>query len=297
MEHEKQTVAVKHLLDLETRAESLRETLDCARAETFDVPHPVVPVKQTAEFIEPPIKEGSRFKWWSVLVPIAVSFVLNILVHNAFTSFLSFLAFPVWPLVYYFAIYRSRKEKNIEKIRNSEEYRKQYGAAKAETDEKQKKFDSEYAAAKETYDTVTVPQYRAEYEMWEKSRNDRIASAESELSEVSAELAGVYEETRLVPVQYRTIYALQYVYDMMSTSDCDIHRAIDSFDKSEQRRLDEMRLHEQQQANSLAEEQNDLLDRQNNIAAKVRRDANIAAIVGTVQRHNTNKTLKKWLGD
>lgn len=148
MEHEKQTVAVKHLLDLETRAESLRETLDCARAETFDVPHPVVPVKQTAEFIEPPIKEGSRFKWWSVLVPIAVSFVLNILVHNAFTSFLSFLAFPIWPLVYYFAIYRSRKEKNIEKIRNSEEYRKQYGAAKAETDEKQKKFDSEYAAAK-----------------------------------------------------------------------------------------------------------------------------------------------------
>ena len=133
--------------------------------------------------------------------------------------------------------------------------------------------------------------------MWEKSRNDRIASAESELSEVSAELAGVYEETRLVPVQYRTIYALQYVYDMMSTSDCDIHRAIDRFDKSEQRRLDEMRLHEQQQANSLAEEQNDLLDRQNNIAAKARRDANIAAIVGTVQRRNTNKTLKKWLGD
>ena len=100
MEHEKQTVAVKHLLDLETRAESLRETLDCARAETFDVPHPVVPVKQTAEFIEPPIKEGSRFKWWSVLVPIAVSFVLNILVHNAFTSFLSFLAFPVCGLWY-----------------------------------------------------------------------------------------------------------------------------------------------------------------------------------------------------
>ena len=43
--------------------------------------------------------------------------------------------------------------------------------------------------------------------------------------------------------------------------------------------LDEMRLQEQQ----------------NSIAEKTRRDANIAAAVGAVQRHNTNKTLKKWM--
>ena len=59
--------------------------------------------------------------------------------------------------------------------------------------------------------------------------------------------------------------------------------------------LEEMRLQEQQQANALAIEQNDLLDRQNSIAEKVRRDANIAAAVGTVQRHNTNKAIKKWM--
>ena len=52
--------------------------------------------------------------------------------------------------------------------------------------------------------------------------------------------------------------------------------------------LEEMRLQEQQQANAL-------LDRQNSIAEKARRDANIAAAVGAVQRHNTNKTIKKWL--
>ena len=50
-----------------------------------------------------------------------------------------------------------------------------------------------------------------------------------------------------------------------------------------------------EQANALAMEQNDLLDRQNSIAEKVRRDANIAAAVGAVQRHNTNKTIKKWM--
>ena len=59
--------------------------------------------------------------------------------------------------------------------------------------------------------------------------------------------------------------------------------------------LEEMRLQEQQQANALAMEQNDLLDRQNSIAEKARRDANIAAAVGAVKRHNTNKTLKKWM--
>ena len=45
----------------------------------------------------------------------------------------------------------------------------------------------------------------------------------------------------------------------------------------------------------LAMEQNDLLDRQNSIAEKARRDANIAAAVGAVQRHNTNKAIKKWM--
>lgn len=88
--------------------------------------------------------------------------------------------------------------------------------------------------------------------------------------------------------------ALQYIYDMISTSNYDVRQAIEYFNKSQQRALEEMRLQEQQ-ANALAMEQNDLLDRQNSIAEKARRDANIAAAVGAVQRHNTNKTIKKWM--
>ena len=38
-----------------------------------------------------------------------------------------------------------------------------------------------------------------------------------------------------------------------------------------------------------------LQEQQNSIAEKTRRDANIAAAVGAVQRHNTNKTIKKWM--
>ena len=49
-----------------------------------------------------------------------------------------------------------------------------------------------------------------------------------------------------------------------------------------------MRLQEQLLANAMAMEQNSM-------AEKARRDANIAAAVGAVQRHNTNKTIKKWV--
>lgn len=38
-----------------------------------------------------------------------------------------------------------------------------------------------------------------------------------------------------------------------------------------------------------------LQEQQNSIAEKARRDANIAAAVGAVQRHNTNKAIKKWM--
>ena len=115
------------------------------------------------------------------------------------------------------------------------------------------------------------------------------------MAQAKKELAALYGETRIVPAQYRRVDALQYIYDMISTSDYDVRQAIEYFDKSQQRALEEMRLQEQQQANALAMEQNDLLDRQNSIAEKARRDANIAAAVGAVQRHNTTKTIKKWM--
>ncbi len=114
------------------------------------------------------------------------------------------------------------------------------------------------------------------------------------------ELSNHYENTKIIAMQYRTIPALQYIYDMISTYDYDIMQAIDLYDRSEQRKLDAERLEEQRRlteqqktANELAAVNASLLQEQNEIADKARRDANIAAAVGAVQRHNLNKTLKK----
>lgn len=152
----------------------------------------------------------------------------------------------------------------------------------------------------EQYQTIVLPEYRRALAAWTEQHNSQVQEYQARLEKVKGELEKLYLETRIIPVQYRTIPALQYVYDMISTSDYTIREAIESFDKQEQRKLDAARLQEQQQANQLAYEQNqlayeqnDLLNQQNEIAEKARRDANIAAVVSTVQRHSTNKVLKQ----
>ena len=195
----------------------------------------------------------------------------------------------------YFALYRKQKAATIERIRNSAEYQQQCTAARMATNQQQLDFDEAYTKAKEEYDSVLLPRYQAARSAWETEHQAQIRKEEQELAQAKKELAALYGETRIVPAQYRRVDALQYIYDMISTSDYDVRQAIEYFDKSQQRALEEMRLQEQQQANALAMEQNDLLDRQNSIAEKARRDANIAAAVGAVQRHNTNKTNKKGM--
>lgn len=87
---------------------------------------------------------------------------------------------------------------------------------------------------------------------------------------------------------------------MISSSDYSIKEAIGLYDKDRQRRLEEQKIYEQQIANRLADEQiqltyeqNDLLDEHNSISDRASKDARNAAIAEIVQRHNTNKMLKK----
>lgn len=295
MEHEKQVLNVKKALELETNVDALNESLHTEQGKCFGKPAPNPPTRKTAQFTPPPVKHGCKINWLIMFLPGAIDIALAMITKDIWLTMLILPTLIAWPIVYYFAIYRKKKKAAIEEVRNSEEYQKEYAAVKAESDKKQKIFDDEYAAAKEEFDTVTMPQYKAEYANWESIKKKKVEQIKEKLSEVQRELSNHYEQTRIVPIQYRSIHALQYIYDMISTSTYDVRQAIDSFDKNEQRQLDMMRLQEQQQANALAMEQNDLLDQQNSIAEKARRDANIAAVVGTVQRHNTNKTLKKWM--
>ncbi|MBR4305955.1 MAG: hypothetical protein IKT78_03830, partial [Ruminiclostridium sp.] len=116
------------------------------------------------------------------------------------------------------------------------------------------------------------------------------------------ELNKHYETTKIIPKQYRSIDALNYIYDYISTSDFSVKEAIDAYEKNTQMQLERQRIQEQQYANELAVRQNnllaeqaDLLYEQNEIAEKARRDANIASAAQIAEMHNRNKILKNNL--
>ncbi len=64
----------------------------------------------------------------------------------------------------------------------------------------------------------------------------------NEIQSMQKELAALYETEKPVPLQYRNRKSLQYIYDIMSTSDYDLKQAIDSYDKLKARELEEERI-------------------------------------------------------
>lgn len=209
------------------------------------------------------------------------------------------LFFWPWILIYYFKIYKKEKLADEERIRNSDEYKAQCAALDLKYDKQQSNNNAKYEEAKKIYDTETMPKYQQELREWTDKHNAEIKDNKKKLDNAESELSDIYNNTNLIPMQYREIPALQYIYDMISSSDYGVKEAIENYDKKVQRDLDMHKISEQQIANQLAYEQNQLsyeqnalLEEQNNIADKARKQANAAAFVGAVQRHNTNKALK-----
>ena len=84
-------------------------------------------------------------------------------------------------------------------------------------------------------ETNTAEPEKTEYEI-------EIETLGNEIQSMQKELATLYETEKPVPLQYRNRKALQYIYDIMSTSDYDLKQAIDSYDKLKARELEEERI-------------------------------------------------------
>ena len=97
------------------------------------------------------------------------------------------------------------------------------------------------------------------------------------------------------------------VYEIMKTSNYTVREALEIYDRNRQMELTRQHIAAQQNTaqelayqNSALDAQNELLymqaqiaDEANAIAEEARRDANRAAFIATVQRHNTNKALNR----
>lgn len=272
MEKNTQAEILKRVLELEKQIVSKNGALERILAERYaGTPVPPVHEMVVREYLE--IKPEVQFDKMKAILP-------------------SLVCWP-WFFIYYFVIWKKEKQADIERIRNSEEYKAKCAALDMECDKQQAIFDKEYEEKKQNYDTETLPQYEKALSEWKKQHQVRVDQTREELHLAQKELHELYDTTKIVPVQYRNITALQYICDMVLSSDYDVKEAIENYDKKTQRDLNVMQIQAQQQANELAYEQNALLDEQNTIADKARRDAKIASAIRVVQHHNTNKMLKK----
>ena len=274
------------------------------------------------------------------LIILAISFFLFIssFAYNAFNT-VGIIAmiggFAPYVALAYWRTNKSAYEKRIEGLKAALPQTPEYIQAKAEADRiaqekqaaidedlknQQANFDSQYAKEKEQYDTVVLPKYQAELSAWTTEHDKRIKAVKDKLDADCRAQSELYATTKIIPMQYRDIEALTYLYQLMSTSDYDLKEAVDMYDKELQRQQEAERIRQEgqrvaalQRANALAEEQNyrlgqqnDLLDEQNRflneqnylqheqneIAEKQRADDRRREIETEYHRHQIRKNLK-----
>lgn len=284
MKKESQTEIVKNALELEKYILKSSNNLSHLQSEKY-FSAPVSPKLKIADKTEIPIKPKTKFNWKVALIPMIIP------------------PFGIWWIfIYYFAFYKRKKAEEINRTLQSAEYKNQVIEANRQYEITQQEYEKVYNEELEHFKAVILPKYNKELEEWSTAQTAKIKQAEIDLNESKNKLKVLYEETKIVPKQYRNIQALRNIYETISTSDYDIPYAIDIYDRNMQRKIDEERLWQQQQANSLAQEQNDILleqayliQEQNEITDKARREAKTASAIASVQRHNANKAINKIL--
>lgn len=225
-------------------------------------------------------------------------------------------------LIYGFSLYLKKKNQMNKELENSPEYLKAIAEAekiaKEEQEEREKErnrqqiqLDMEYQEEQEHYENVIVPEYNEELKAWEDKKRIKLEILQSEIELNNEALNNLYGETKIISIHYRELYILDWLYDEMSTADHDIRYATELFDRDRQRIATEEGAQRVQQSIARVEQSmmagfnavynaiedgNDVQAETLAMMSKTRRDANVGNLIGTVQRHNTNKMLKKISG-
>lgn len=263
-----------------------------------------------------------------VLIPLAVVLVvLTVLTKGFFlilftSSLFSVATFPIVPcLIYLVATYPGEKNRRTDALRNTDEYKKACEDAERiakektarlqeEIDAKQQEIDVQYEKAWTHYNEVAIPEYNKAYSEWETNRQRKIKIFEEEIRLNTESLEAHYKVTNIVSMHYRELWILSWLYDDMSTSDHEIRYATELLDRDRQRfaqeqstklmtaaigRVERTMMTGFSAVYNAIEEGNELqLDTIEQLS-KTRKAVNLGTVIGTVQRHNTNKMLEELL--
>ena len=325
-----ETEIVKSARDITATIEYEERDVKRLKSESFSEPPepPVRKILEKAKKVEPeyPEKPKTTYKYseyfkekvmkYSLPARILRGIVLVLLALSGIGYLIILVLFG-----FSYKNYIQKKKEMNNQLANSKEYLQAVENAEKTAQKKQKeleekirleqeKIDKEYATQKQQYESVILPQYNDALNLWNANQERKIAIIEEEIRLNKEALDELYANTKIVSLTYRALWILSWLYNDMSTSDHDIRYATELLDR------DRQRLATQEAGNivrksvgqveqtmkvgfnavyNAIEDGNELqLDTINNLS-KMRRNMNTGNVIGTVQRHNTNKMLEQMV--
>lgn len=325
-----ETEIVKSARDITATIEYEEREVKRLKSESFSEPPepPVRKILEKAKKVEPeyPEKPKTTYKYseyfkekvmkYSLPARILRGIVLVLLALSGIGYLIILVLFG-----FSYKNYIQKKKEMNNQLANSKEYLQAVENAEKTAQKKQKeleekirleqeKIDKEYATQKQQYESVILPQYNDALNLWNANQERKIAIIEEEIRLNKEALDELYANTKIVSLTYRALWILSWLYNDMSTSDHDIRYATELLDRDRQRLATQkagnivrksvgqveqtMKVGFNAVYNAI-EDGNELqLDTINNLS-KMRRNMNTGNVIGTVQRHNTNKMLEQMV--
>ncbi len=309
-----ETIAmIKQILEDEESLDKLREKEDYEKKQRFLKEKPLKPEREQVTRRYTPVFSQLKpdyIKWCRPLIVTGLMFIVAMILSAIppLAIFMALLIFADIFLIGASAIYiiycrvvtfPKEKKADEERIRNSREYKEECRKLDTEYDKKQEELDQKFKNRMDAFQKEFAA-WEKDYHEWQKEKEKTINKIEEDISILESRRDRIYDNLNAIPVHYRKMEIIRYIYHAVSTSDYTIKEAIDLYDRNEQRKIDEARLREQQiynqlqeEANAYANEMNDLQREANETAAKARRDMNIANAANIYQNHKRNKMLDR----
>ena len=279
--------------------------------EKFPEPVPKKPVRKLAQFEE--IKVSSNITkpkswYWEYTKYFFIAYaaltiitgICNVIMFAIFIFLLPVAAVVAIGL----RIYRGHEfdqliKEDVIRIKASKAYKDEYQRRLDAQKHKQKKFDSEYESENAQYEK-SYDLWKEHKKSWESDRDRRYEEAVAEYLSEKYILYKMFNEFGKIPKQYRFMECIEYIRDVLATSDVDIKTALEMYDRERQRKLENERIvamnrHNdlQEQYNAEMEYQSELHERANDIAQKHRREAAALGAYNAYQNHKQTKILEK----
>ncbi len=310
---QQETEIVHDAMTLTTAILIGNEELRKQKAAQFH-PMPAAPFRQVLEIPQipmrlpsPPKSDDTYFKYLRRTLGANSKSIVKFIVLCFFTC-------NIYMWVYLFSSYKEysalQKQRNQELAQNEshiqavEEAKRKHleeqQRVKDETAQKQLEIDAKYQSDLEHYETTVVPNYNRDLAQWKDSQQKKIAMLEDDIRIHEETLAELYDTTKLISLTYRELWILRWLYDDMRSSDHDIRYATELLDRDRQRYATMLSGRMVTDAvNSMHSSMIDgfhcvyeAIEAGNAELARMRREQNLANVVGIAQRHHLNQFVK-----